>query len=160
MLKPNLLRKTISQHVPWVRENPDRLVIYVQRGNIVSHGGVAAAFEFRYTLEVLAMDYPGTLDDLAVPVLLWAREYQPDLLFNPERRKDGIKFDADLLSNSTMDVLISIQVDESVVVEQHAGNIRTRHRADTPPDLLEGMDSWAAIISDTASVAKSDDLAS
>lgn len=57
MLKPDLLRQMISQHVPWLRENPDNLAVYLRKGRMVSTGQRAAAFEYRYTLEVLVMDY-------------------------------------------------------------------------------------------------------
>ncbi len=39
MLKPKLLRQEISRLVPWVRENPDRLALYVPR-EVMSSGGV------------------------------------------------------------------------------------------------------------------------
>ncbi|WCG84491.1 phage tail protein [Pectobacterium sp. A5351] len=146
MLKAELLRKAISEQVPWLRENPDQLVVYVQEGNAISTGARSASFEYRYTLEVLAMDYPHSIDTLMVPILMWARIYQPDLLLNPERRKTGITFEADLLSNSTADLLIRIQADEAVIVTRdEAGEINTRHRADPPPDPMEGMDGWSLL---------------
>ncbi|GKV91749.1 phage tail protein [Pectobacterium carotovorum] len=147
MLKAELLRKTISEQVPWLRENPDQLVVYVQKGNAISTGGRYASFEYHYTLEVLVMDYPYSIDTLMVPILMWARIYQPDLLLNPERRKTGITFDADLLSNSTADLLIRIQADEAVIVtpSMETGEINIRHRADPPPDQMEGMDGWSVL---------------
>ncbi|MCA6969238.1 phage tail protein [Pectobacterium carotovorum] len=149
MLKAELLRKTISEQVPWLRENPDQLVVYVQKGNAISTGARSASFEYRYTLMVLAMDYPHSIDTLMVPILMWARIYQPDLLLNPERRKTGITFEADLLSNSTADLLIRIQADEAVIVTRNeAGEINVRHRADPPPDPMEGQDAWGLLVKD------------
>ncbi|AIU88993.1 MULTISPECIES: phage tail protein [Pectobacterium] len=149
MLKAELLRKAISEQVPWLRENPDQLVVYVQKGNAISTGARSASFEYRYTLEVLAMDYPHSIDTLMVPVLMWARIYQPDLLLNPERRKTGITFEADLLSNSTADLLIRIQADEAVIVTRNeAGEINARHRTDPPPDPMEGQDAWGLLVKD------------
>ncbi|MDU7129465.1 MAG: phage tail protein [Escherichia coli] len=66
MLKPDLLRQMISQHVPWLRENPDNLAVYLRKGRMVSTGQRAAAFEYRYTLEVLVMDYPESLDTISL----------------------------------------------------------------------------------------------
>jgi hypothetical protein len=45
------------------------------------------------------------------------------LLFNPDRARDGITFEADILSNSTMDVLIKIQASEAVVVKVEDGKL-------------------------------------
>ena len=40
MLKPDLLRQMISQHVPWLRENPDNLAVYLRKGRMVSTASV------------------------------------------------------------------------------------------------------------------------
>lgn len=149
MLKPDLLRQMISQHVPWLRENPDNLAVYLRKGRMVSTGQRAAAFEYRYTLEVLVMDYPESLDTISVPVLAWARLYQPDLLFNPDRQQNGITFEADILTNSTMDVLIQIQADEAVIVTREDGEIVTRHRADPAPGPEIG--AWSLVFVDEVS---------
>lgn len=149
MLKPDLLRQMISQHVPWLRENPDNLAVYLRKGRMVSTGQRAAAFEYHYTLEVLVMDYPESLDTISVPVLAWARLYQPDLLFNPDRQQNGITFEADILSNSTMDVLIQIQADEAVIVTREDGEIVTRHRADPAPGPEIG--AWSLVFVDEVS---------
>ena len=47
MLKPDLLRQMISQHVPWLRENPDNLAVYLRKGRMVSTGQRAASFDYR-----------------------------------------------------------------------------------------------------------------
>lgn len=149
MLKPDLLRQHISQAVPWLRDNPDNLAVYVQKGRMVSTGQLAAAFEYQYTIEVLAMDYPQPLDTLSIPILAWARLYQPELLFNPERARDGITFEADILSNSTMDVLIKIQADEAVYMKVEGGELIVKHRADPMPGPEQG--DWSLVIIDEVS---------
>lgn len=149
MLKPDLLRKHISQAVPWLRDNPDNLAVYVQKGRMVSTGQRSASFEYEYTIEVLAMDYPEPLDTLSLPILAWARLYQPELLFNPDRARDGITFEADILSNSTMDVLIKIQASEAVVVKVEEGKPTIHHRADPMP--VPELGAWSVVFEDTAS---------
>ena len=142
MLKPDLLRKHISQAVPWLRDNPDNLAVYVQKGRMVSTGQ-------RSAIEVLAMDSPEPLDSLSLPILGWARLYQPELLFNPDRARDGITFEADILSNSTMDVLIKIQASEAVVVKVEEGKPVIHHRADPMPGPELG--AWSLVFEDTVS---------
>ena len=149
MLKPDLLRKHISQAVPWLRDNPDNLAVYVQKGRMVSTGQRSASFEYEYTIEVLAMDYPEPLDSLSLPILAWARLYQPELLFNPDRAREGITFEADILSNSTMDVLIQIQASEAVVVKVEEGKPVIHHRADPMPGPELG--AWSLVFEDMVS---------
>ncbi|HAU5704130.1 TPA: phage tail protein [Citrobacter freundii] len=149
MLKPDLLRQMISQHVPWLRENPDNMAVYLRKGRMVSTGQRSASFEYRYTLEVLVMDYPDSVDTISVPILAWARLYQPDLLFNPDRQQNGITFEAEILSNSTMDILFQIQTDESVIVTSEDGEIVTRHRAD--PASGPEIGAWSLVFKDEVS---------
>ena len=141
MLKPDLLRKHISHAVPWLRDNPDNLAVYVQKGRMVSTGQRSASFEYEYTIEVLAMDYPEPLDTLSLPILAWARLYQPELLFNPDRGRDGITFEAD--------VLIKIQASEAVVVRVEEGKPVIHHRADPMPGPELG--AWSLVFEDTVS---------
>lgn len=145
MLKPELLRKFISAAVPYLRENPDSLIVYTTKGRIVTTGQFSPSFEYRYVLEVLAMDYPGSLDSLSIPIIAWARMYQPDLLLNPDRQQNGITYEADLLSNTTMDVLFKIQVDEATIVHHENGNTTVKHRADAMPSPETGPDIWELI---------------
>lgn len=149
MLKPELLRKFISQHVPWLRENPNNLAVYICKGRIVSTGQRSVSFEYQYTMEVLAMDYPESLDTLSLPILAWARLYQPELILNPERAREGIIFEADILSDATMDVLIKIQASEAVVVKMEDGKPVIHHRADPMPEPELG--DWTLIINDQVS---------
>lgn len=146
MLKPDLLRQYISQAVPWLHDNPDNLAIYVQKGRIVSTGRRSASFEYEYVIEVLVMDYPQPLDAISLPVLAWARLYQPDLVFNPDRARGGISFEADILSNSTMDVLIKIEASEAVVVKVEEGRPVIFHRADPVPE--QEPEAWSQIFND------------
>ncbi|WP_192457705.1 phage tail protein [Musicola keenii] len=156
MLKPKLLRQEISRMVPWVRANPDRLALYVPRGHVVGRGGASASFEYRYTLEVLVMDFPGSTDDIMLPIQLWARQYEPELLFNPDNQKNGITFEVDILNNDAIDLLVKIQVTEAVAVTSANGKPVVRHRADAPPDLMEGMDGWAIAVRDMSSTVSGD----
>ncbi|WP_140920795.1 phage tail protein [Limnobaculum xujianqingii] len=146
MLKAELLRKFISTAVPYLRDNPDSLVVYTRKGRLVATGQLSSSFEYRYPLEVLVMDYPDSIDSLSVPILAWARKYQPDLLLNPDRRQNGITYEADLLSNSTMDILFIIQVDESTIVSRSdKGELIIKHRAEPMPSMECGPDGWELI---------------
>ncbi|PHM38582.1 phage tail protein [Xenorhabdus innexi] len=141
MLKPNLLREMIVSHEPFFNQNPDRLEVFVTKGNLVATGTHSAAFLYQYQLEVLALDYPHPLDNLSLPILAWARRHQPDLLFNPERRKDGFRFEVDLLNNDTADILFTVPVSERVMVSRENGRLIPVH-LDEPVSDSPSLAAW------------------
>ncbi|WP_210452347.1 phage tail protein [Pantoea ananatis] len=150
MLKADLLRTAIVAQQPWFRDNPDRLEVYVTSGKVMAGGTASASYRYEYELNVLAMDYPYDLDSLTVPVLAWARRHQPALLLNPELRRDGISFDAELLSNDTADILFNIKASEMVIVTFGAdGKPQVKHR-DEPvnAEVFPPGDAWSLIATD------------
>lgn len=150
MLKADLLRAIIVAYQPWFKENPDRLEVYVTSGKVNSGGAASLSYRYEYQLNVLAMDYPHDLDSLTVPVLAWARRHQPALLLNPELRRDGISFEAELLSNDTADVLYTIKASEMVIVTLDVnGKPQVKHR-DEPVtgDMFPSDDPWSLVAVD------------
>ncbi|WP_258087237.1 phage tail protein [Xenorhabdus bovienii] len=134
MLKPNLLREMIVEHEPFFNQNPDRLEVFITKGNLIATGSGSASFLYQYQLEVLALDYPHPLDNLSIPILAWARLHQPDLLFNPDRRREGFCFEVDLLSNDTADILFTLPTSERVIVDRVNGKLTPTHIDEPPPD--------------------------
>ncbi|MGL5948152.1 MAG: phage tail protein [Aeromonas sp.] len=131
MIKPARLREIICAYHPHFKQNPEQLEVYLTAGRIESTGRATLGYRYHYALQVLALDFNGSLDDLTLPILLWAREQQPELVLNPERNQDGITFKADILSDSSVDVLYTIQASEAVVVhETERGRWRQEHRTD------------------------------
>jgi hypothetical protein len=120
MLKLNILREQINNAIPWAKSNPDKLETRIRKGNLVASGCPGASFEYRYYIDVLAMDYPADIDTLSLAILNWARDHQPDLLFNPDKRAREIGFDADILDNGNVDVLFTFPVSEATMVEKDA----------------------------------------
>ncbi|AXG42670.1 phage tail protein [Photorhabdus laumondii subsp. laumondii] len=147
MLKTKLMRDIITKHNPFFVQNPDRLEVYVTEGNLIATGTASPLFLYQYKLHVLALDYPASLDSLSIPVLEWARRHQPDLLFNPDQRTDGIKFDADILSDGTADILFVLRTTERVVVQTENGQLTTQHLDEPPyPSASPSKDPWGVLI--------------
>ncbi|MDC9603924.1 phage tail protein [Xenorhabdus griffiniae] len=147
MIKPNLLREMIVSHDPFFIQNPDRLEVFVTKGNLIATGTHSASFLYQYQLEVLALDYPHPLDNLSIPILAWARLHQPDLLFNPERRKDGFRFEVDLLNNDTADILFTLPASERVIVNRENGRLAPTHLDEPSPDALS-LRAWDILVDD------------
>lgn len=147
MLKSDLLRAEIVAHQPWFVQNPDRLEVYATSGKVIAGGGASPSYTFSYELNVLAMDYPYDLDSLTIPVLAWARRHQPALLLNPDLRREGISFEAELLSNDTADILFTIKANEMVIVSfDENGKPLAKHR-DEPlhADMFPAGETWSLL---------------
>jgi len=127
MLKPTLLREFITKRDPFFQQNAEALEVYVTEGQVMATGTASHSFLYRYKLNVLAMDYPNAFDNLTLPVMAWVREQQPDLIFNPDKREAGIRFDVDILDNDTADILIVLNVTERVTVECSGGKDVVTH---------------------------------
>lgn len=147
MLKAELLRAQIVAHNQFFRENPDQLEVYVKKAQVISTGRLSPSFTYVYDLNVLAMDYPGNIDDLTLPILAWAYVHQPELLFNPAKREDGIGFEAEILNNDTADILYVIKASESVIVTKDPdGKVTVTHR-DQPRHFEDEPGSqWSEIL--------------
>ncbi|TDS93414.1 phage tail protein [Erwinia rhapontici] len=146
MLKSELLRAAIVAHNPFFKQEPDRLEVYVTKGNILASGTASPSFAYKYELNVLAMDYPGDLDDLAIPLLQWALEYQSELLFNPARRENGISFDAEILNNGTADILFVINASENVIVTRDAAGVLSAVHRTEPKRPDEMIGDWKNLL--------------
>jgi hypothetical protein len=133
MLKPDSLRKAIVAAIPDLRKKPDDLAIYVRKGQIVSRDGPALGFQYRYTVLVELMDFAGNPDALFVAILLWVRRYQPDLVQKMDDRA-GFRFDADRLSPTAVDIVVELDLDESVATApRQGGGVDLVHVLERPP---------------------------
>ncbi|WP_430981196.1 phage tail protein [Serratia marcescens] len=61
MLKPILLCKTLMEAVPEFRNDPDKLKLYVEHGNIVSTLAPSLSHEYQYTLSVTVINFGGSV---------------------------------------------------------------------------------------------------
>lgn len=144
MLKPDSLRKTLTDAVPVLRTNPDMLRLYVDNGQIASTLATSLSFEKRYTLNVVVTDFTGELDLLLVPVLAWLREHQPDIMTTDEGRKKGFTWIADINNDNSVDISISLILTERTLVKQvgaalHIDNIPEP----APPEpVTRPMELW------------------
>lgn len=137
MLKPNSLRAHLTAAVPGLARDPDNLVMLVDNGCIIATGTAALSWQYRYTLSVLVLDWAGHADALIAPLLAWARRHQPDLFDNPTKREQAISFQVEMLSTSTADIHLSIDLTEDVLARQRPGEppgaLNLIHKDEPPP---------------------------
>lgn len=68
MNKPQSLRHALNKAVPYVRNNPDKLHLFVDNGSLVATGASSMSWEYRYTLNVVIEDFSGDQNLLMAPV--------------------------------------------------------------------------------------------
>lgn len=138
MIKPEGLRRVLLAHVPQLRDDPAKLSLFVDKGRIAARPG-SLAFEYRYTLNIVAQDYAGTIDGLMVPILAWIADAQPELL--QAGQQEPFRFESELLAQDAADVSIWIDLTEAVTVQPlEAGGFTATH-LDEPrlADCFEGV---------------------
>lgn len=135
MRKAIELREYLTRHNHFLSENPDRLHVFVDQGNVLSTASRSLSHEYRFTLTIVVTEYAGTPDALMLPLLAWIRIKQPDLLANPARRDSAISFDVELLDHGAADLEIKIPLTEQVIVRKASeGEGMVAIHADEPLD--------------------------
>ncbi|NWD70774.1 phage tail protein [Pseudomonas gingeri] len=128
MNKPDSLRTHLLSHVSELKNNPDRLLIFIDNGKVRCTAAASLSFEYGYDLQVIFTDFAGHPDSIMVPLLGWLSVNQAELLENLDKSAEGIQFEADLIDNSKVDLSLSLPLTERVVVRQDdAGNLTITH---------------------------------
>lgn len=127
MRKPQSLRDHLAKLVPSLASDPDKLLIHVGHGKVRATAASSLSFEYQYTLSLLVIDWPHGPDAIVLPVLMWLTLNQPDLLENYDRQAEGFKFEAELLTDSTVDLSIELALTERVIVTPTLGGLNIEH---------------------------------
>lgn len=137
MIKAELLRAALTTGNTWCKANPEQITVWVEKGHIQIEATGEASFMYHYTIQVLAVDFPGQIDDLMLPLLAWAWEQQPDLLLNPDNNRK-VEFDADIVNDDVADILFKVPAWERVIVEIADGKPVAKHLAESRPRFNGG----------------------
>lgn len=139
MNKPQSLRAVLNESVAYVRGNPDKLHLFVDKGSLVATGTSSMSWEYRYTLNVVIEDFGSDQNLLMAPVLLWLMDNQPDAINNPELRERLFSFEVDILRNDICDISLDLQLTERIMASAEGGTSIVK--AEPEPDVPEEM--WA-----------------
>lgn len=115
MQKPASLRAALTAAIPEIRDQPDRLVIWVEDGAVRARQTETHGFAFDYPLSVLLREVSTDIAIVALAINRWLRRHQPNLLAGGAG--DSYKFETDVLDNKTADILFTIDLCENVAVE-------------------------------------------
>lgn len=113
MDKPKSLRTAIENGLPEFKRDPARLKVWIEDGRSQSNMTPTLAFAFRYRLNVLLEESTSDIALVALAIFRWLRVNQPNLMVPGAA---GFSFDADFLDNKTVDILIQLELTESVTV--------------------------------------------
>ena len=132
MHKLKSLRQALIDAIPQLNANPERLQMSVGGGNIDARLVSSLSFEKRYALNAKVSGLTGDSDGFFVPVLAWLRENQPDIFTLDEGRKNGYTFAIVLNDDDTMDITISVQLTERILVSQDQGALHATYSPEPP----------------------------
>lgn len=142
MLKPDKIRQIITLANPYLQRDPDKLQVFLDSGRIVAYGAASLSYEYRYTLNVIVQDYPNHADQIFLPMLVYLRTQQPELFENQEKAQNLIRFDAEMLSQQTIDLSIQVDLTERVIVKLsdenklHATHVGEPDHPDFPAEAI------------------------
>ena len=118
MYKPKSLRKALTDAVPDLARNPEMMRIFIDNGKLASTLAASLSFENQYTLNVVVTDFTGDIELLLVPIQAWLRIHQADIMTTDEGRKKGFTYFADINSNDSADISISLMLTERTIVRE------------------------------------------
>lgn len=153
MLKPPDLRQHLTSAVPDLGRDPEKLIVLAKGGKLVNTGTPSLSFEYRYTLNIIVLDFAGHADGIMVPLLEWARRNQPELFDNEQLRQNAIRFDVEYLTTSTVDLSIEIDLTERVLIRARAdgpeGALNVIHVGEPPvPGAIDKAEHWSLWLQD------------
>lgn len=136
MLKPASLRAALETALPELAANPDRLIMYIDQGNIDHRGGLSLSFEYKYRLNLVLLDYAHHASTAIVPLLAWLCTHQPEIALNPDIGEQAIAFEAEILNHASMDFAVRLLLTERVLVthDTTTGETTARHLPEPAAD--------------------------
>ena len=118
MKKPDSLRAHILAAVKELQRDPERMLIFTDKGKVRCTGAQGLSFEYVYDLNFILTEFAGELDAVMIPLLDWVRINQSELLMNLDKSKDAFKFETVILNNGTVDLSLTFPVTERVIVKR------------------------------------------
>lgn len=142
MKKPADLRAHLTQWVPDLERNPNKLHVFIEKGAIATKLGSGLGFEYRYTVQIVITDFAEPADVLVVPLLVWLQTNQPDLLQDTTKRDKAISFVAEIIDNEKVDIELSLDLSERVLVRDVPAGFECEHLGEPQLPDLSGTLPW------------------
>ncbi|MBA4079646.1 MAG: phage tail protein [Novosphingobium sp.] len=155
MSKSKSLRAALTAAIPELRNEPDRLKLWIENGAVRARGTASHGFALQYPLSVLIMEAKTDIAIIALAITRWLRVNQPDLL---APNGNSFAFESDILDVNTADILFTIDLTENIAVApQQDGSWQVTY-LDEPNPLFDDRLPFAGVdpIPDLAEVRLTD----
>ncbi|WP_272516668.1 phage tail protein [Providencia sp. PROV209] len=140
MKKLSSIKERLCQKIPYLKENPEKLYLFVDDGSIIATYEPSLSYEYSYSLNIIIEAFPDDQNIIFAVVLEWIKEHQPDILANPDKRATGIRFEADILNSQSANISIDLKLTERVIVAMKEGKYHVE-AVNEPVDPIHGWDS-------------------
>lgn len=134
MQKPASLRKALTAALPELRNEPDRLSLWVEDGSVRTRQTAAQGFAFEYPLSVLLREVKTDIAIAVHAINRWLRIHQPDLM--AAHQAASYKFETDILDEGSADILFTLQLTEAVAIADAEGGAWSIEYQAEPNPLL------------------------
>lgn len=143
MKKPADLRAHLTQWVPDLAKNPDKLHLFIESGRTACRYGSSLSFEYHYQLQILITEFAESADVIIVPLLVWILANQPNLLLDEKLRENATTFKAEAIDHDKLDIEFTLDLSERVLVSSvPAGGFQCAHIGEPPLPDLTGPMNW------------------
>ncbi|KFD23546.1 MAG: phage tail protein [Yokenella regensburgei] len=127
MQKPKNLRDALINAVPQLSTHPEMLQLSVESGRTDSRLASSLSFEKIYTLNIHITNFTGDLDAIFVPVLVWLREHQPDLMTTDEGQKNGFTWLVAVNTDDSLNITLTLKLTERTLVKEVNGELHASY---------------------------------
>jgi hypothetical protein len=134
MQKPISLRNALLSAIPALNNSPDKLQLFVSKGSAVATLATSLSFEKRYPLTVSVKAFTDDINVLLVPVMVWLRENQPDILSTREGQTDGLSWLSTANALEGQDITLNLQLTERTEVKEVDGQLIANDLPEPQPE--------------------------
>lgn len=135
MNKLEACRAAIVAANPDFARNPDRLLIWADKGRVATRRTTGLGYEWRYRANLLCEALTASPDAILVPLLLWLRDAQPEMLLAFDKGDEAVKFEAHILDLKSWDLKLEFELSEAVVLApRQSGGWDVTHLAEPSAD--------------------------
>lgn len=136
------------------QDNPADLHVHIPQGSLQATQRPGLGFSYGYTLVLAVFDFAHSIDEIMIPLLLWVRRWQPELLALTADR-GGIAFEVEDLDDGKVDVMLRIPLTESVGFDERPGGGFDLVRPEEPlPFALEAVEPLHVVYLDDDVIAR------
>lgn len=135
-------------------DNPSDLHLHIPQGSLQATQRPGLGFSYSYTLVLGVFDYAYSIDEIMIPLMLWVRRWQPELLALTADR-GGVAFEVEDLADDKVDVMIRVPITESVGFSERPGGGYDLVRPEEPvPFALEEAEPLHVVYLDDEVIAR------